>query len=82
LTIYHHLDYPHHHYHYHHHRYCYHLYQHHHHHTIPGHDVSVSFGTEINFDDLIEEHEKTHGKFVINSSYVHTEMCVQKCVYI
>lgn len=27
----------------------------------PGHDVTVRFGEEIDFDDLIEEHEAIHG---------------------
>lgn len=28
---------------------------------IPGHNVSIRFGAEIVFDDLISEHEKLHG---------------------
>jgi hypothetical protein len=28
----------------------------------PGHDVSVIFGEELDFDDLIEDHEALHGK--------------------
>eukprot|EP00128_Syssomonas_multiformis_P010763 Colp12_sorted_trinity150504_noHs@8707 len=28
---------------------------------IPGHKVNIRFGEEIYFDDLIAEHEKTHG---------------------
>jgi monolysocardiolipin acyltransferase len=27
----------------------------------PGHDVSVKFGEELDFDDLIKEHEALHG---------------------
>lgn len=27
-----------------------------------GHDIRVRFGEEINFDDIIEEHEKKYGK--------------------
>jgi monolysocardiolipin acyltransferase len=28
---------------------------------IPGHKVSVLFGQQVHFDDIIEEHERLHG---------------------
>jgi hypothetical protein len=37
---------------------------------ILGHDVNVSFGNEINFDDLLDEHEKIYGMFVIRCYHV------------